>query len=125
VPIYGTTVFGLKCVSADGESEVTTSVSVSVNSSENTITSVNCQPSPQIANIGEQITWTASPIPFSNLYTYSWSGDDGLSGSGQTVTKTYLTTGTKTATVDIGGATNPQSCKGQVRVTASPSFDEF
>ncbi|MBM2818154.1 MAG: hypothetical protein HW401_744, partial [Parcubacteria group bacterium] len=124
LPIYGTTTFGLKCVSGDGSSEISKVVTVNINSSANTIASVNCQPSPKIANIGQQVTWTVSPIPFSNLYTYSWSGD-GLTGSAQTVTKTYSTTGTKTGIVDIGGASNPQQCTGTVRITASPSFDEF
>ncbi|MEK7165744.1 MAG: LamG domain-containing protein, partial [Patescibacteria group bacterium] len=68
LPIYGTTIFGLKCVSGDASSEITKSVTVNINSSANTITSVNCQPSPKIANIGQQITWTVSPIPFSGLY---------------------------------------------------------
>ena len=122
-PLINTTAYTLRCKDSNGNTD-TKGVTLTVNQFE-TITSVNCQASPQIANIGQDITWTVAPVPASGSYTYSWSGDDNLSGSSQIVTKSYSTTGTKTGIVDIGGATNPQQCTGTVRVTASPSFDEF
>lgn len=64
-------------------------------------TTANGSPNPALVN--QQVTWIAA-VPqtsCSSPFTYSWSGTDGLSGSGQSVTKTYATTGTKDATVTI------------------------
>jgi len=62
-----------------------------------------------------QVRWDAfvNPAsPSSGSYTYSWSGDDGLSGSTQTVNKTYSTGGPKNAQVSVTsqGLTRSASC---------------
>lgn len=89
------------------------------------VISVNCGATPQTANIGQPVTWTIVPDP-AGAYTYSWSGDENLTGSTESVIKSYLTVGTKNASVDIsGGGAMPQQCTATVKVMASPSFDEF
>src|SRR3989338_1540660 len=65
----------------------------------------SCVGSPSTATIGTPITWTASQTSTlqssQGHYIWSWSGTDGLSGSTQSVVKSYGTAGTKTATVII------------------------
>lgn len=94
-------------------------------SSANSITSVNCESSVDVANIGQDVVWDVYVVPPSNSYTYSWSGDENLSGSTKTVAKSYSTVGVKNGRVDVGGTGNPQQCTATVRVKVSPYFDEF
>ena len=59
-------------------------------------------PAPNPSYPGGDVTWTATPFgechgPFS----YSWTGDDSLSGTGQTVTHTYESLGSYDATVTV------------------------
>ena len=79
--------------------------------------SVTCSASPNPANSGQSVTWTASPSGGSGTYTqYSWSG--AVSGTTKQVTSIYTNTTsstmTKTATVtvtDSNGITSaPFSC---------------
>jgi hypothetical protein len=53
------------------------------------------------AFITETVTWTAVPTGGTGTYTYSWAGDDSLTGNTKTVDKAYSTTGTKKARVTI------------------------
>ena len=57
---------------------------------------------PATGNIGDNITYSVSGISGgSGIYTYAWSGSDSLTGTNSSVTKSYTTTGTKTATCVI------------------------
>jgi len=47
---------------------------------------------------GSTVNWTATPNP-AGTYTYSWTGIDGLTGTSNPISKTYSTSGTKTANV--------------------------
>lgn len=54
-------------------------------------------------------------------YRYSWSGDDGISGSAQSVSTSYETGGTKRATVIVtDSASNTATASCAVAVTAPP-----
>lgn len=83
---------------------------------------VSCSVFPTSANTGQNVTWSASPSGGSGSYTYSWSGTDGLSGSTQSVTRTYSTAGTKTASVTVtsGAEQITQSCSNSLIVTNPP-----
>lgn len=66
----------------------------------------------------DAVTWSASVSGIPNPITISWSGTDGLSGSGTSTEKTYSTAGSKTATVSVteSGANTSVSC-GNINVT--------
>ncbi len=59
----------------------------------------SCYPSNPSAIVGDTITWSVTSAG-SNL-SYAWSGTDGLSGTGQTASITYTTSGTKDASVVV------------------------
>ncbi len=79
--------------------------------SENPI-SVSCTANPSNASVNDTVTFTAHITGNASNPTYSWSGTDGISGSSSTITKSFSTTGTKTATVSVtsGGRTASANC---------------
>ena len=62
------------------------------------------------------VNWIATSTGGTVTPTYSWSGTDGLSGTGDSLAKTYVATGTKQATVLVtsGTATTSVNCYGSV-----------
>ena len=70
----------------------------------------SCAGFPSTAVVGQSVTWSANGSDGNGSYSYSWGGD--VSGSGQSVTNTYSTPGTKNATVYIssGGSTGTRNC---------------
>ncbi|MEI8337831.1 MAG: hypothetical protein WCF92_01640 [bacterium] len=78
----------------------------------NPIVSVSCD---GIAS-GNSITWSGSATGGSGDFSYSWAED--ASGSGQTVTNTYSTSGTKTGTLtvfdSISGIPNATTCSATI-----------
>ncbi|MFY9462425.1 MAG: hypothetical protein WAP51_04470 [Candidatus Sungiibacteriota bacterium] len=85
--------------------------------------SASCSVSPGAAYTGQNVTWGASASGGTGSYTYSWSGTDGLSGTTQSVQKSYSTPGNKSGniTVTSGSQTvGPQSCSNSVNVTPPP-----
>jgi len=81
------------------------------------------------ASIGTPITWAVEVTGGAGQYTYSWSGSDGLTGSGASATQTYDSTGLKDATVLIssGGQTVSQACGDSVSIHryVSPSTTNY
>ena len=65
---------------------------------------VSCQ-SDLPVRVNETMTWRATVSGGSGDYTYLWSGTEGLSGTEQTITKTYSTTGFKSARVTVTDVT--------------------
>lgn len=85
----------------------------------------SCSVTPSSITTGQSATWSASPSGGNGSYTYSWSGSDSLSGSAQTIVKTYGTSGTKNGSVTIssnGESTGALSC-GTVTVSTPEGFD--
>jgi hypothetical protein len=76
----------------------------------------SCYGTPNPVVINNAATWHALVSGGTGPYTYSWSGTDGLTGTGSSVSKIYNTTGTKTASVLVtsGTATTSVSCFGAV-----------
>jgi hypothetical protein len=62
---------------------------------------VNCYANPQTSYVGSPIAWYATASGGNGYYTYSWTGSDLLSSNLSTVSKTYYSEGTKTATVTV------------------------
>lgn len=73
---------------------------VIVNISGSSLTA-SCSVSPVSALAGESVTWTAYPEGGTGSYSYSWSGTNGLSGDIKSVTPTYTSAGTKSASVTV------------------------
>ncbi|MFA6190017.1 MAG: hypothetical protein WC711_00665 [Candidatus Staskawiczbacteria bacterium] len=80
---------------------------------------VTCSADKTSALLNTPVVWTAVASGGSGSYTYSWSGTDSLSGSTVSVSKSYQSVGTKTASViaTSGGNSSPAtSCSNNVNV---------
>lgn len=66
-----------------------------------TSVAASCAASPNPAARNESVTWTATASGGTAPYTYQWTGSDGLSGSGVSVSHSYAVVGTKTAQVQV------------------------
>jgi len=68
-------------------------------------------------NGGPQVTWTGIASGGNGIYSYYWTGDEGLVAQGQYVSKTYLTNGVKNVylTINSGdGQTITRTCSATV-----------
>lgn len=61
----------------------------------------SCYPTSSNGNIGDSVVWRVSAYGGTGYYNYSWSGTNGLSGSGSSISINYNSAGSKTATVNI------------------------
>lgn len=79
---------------------------------------VSCYPMSLSTNTGNRMTWYASAYGGNGSYHYSWTGTDGLSGTGQSISKTYYSSGYKNASITVisGGQTVSSNCDGSVDV---------
>lgn len=83
---------------------------------------VSCYPMPLSAQVGQSVIWYANAYGGDGVsYNYTWTGDEGLSGYGQSITKSYAYSGYKNASVSVisGGQTKSINCSGSVNVTGS------
>jgi hypothetical protein len=73
---------------------------------------ISCFPDKTNVDINKSVTWRAYAKYGTGYYKYSWSGTDNLSSYSDHVTKTYSTTGAKTAQVAVtsGGKTFYKDC---------------
>jgi len=73
---------------------------------------VSCYSSYMNSNVGDRIVWNASVSGGNGNYFMSWSGNDGLSGNGSSISIVYHNPGTKTASVVVtsGGQTVTRNC---------------
>ncbi|MBI3572547.1 PKD domain-containing protein [Candidatus Kaiserbacteria bacterium] len=78
-----------------------------------------CSASPTSAFINDTITWTASPSGGTSPYTYVWTGDGSLFGTGVSIQKSYTSTGTKNASVTVTDSAIPTHAS--VTASCSPS----
>lgn len=80
--------------------------------------SVSCYSMPTSASVGTTISWRSNPTGGNGSYYVTWSGSEGLSGYGTTISKSYAYTGSKTATVTVtsGGQSISQNCSNSVDV---------
>ncbi|MBI2023836.1 PKD domain-containing protein [Candidatus Giovannonibacteria bacterium] len=86
--------------------------------------SVSCSASPSTINTGESTTWTATVTGGAGSPTFSWSGTNGLSGTSQTVIKTYNSAGTKNAEVRVTSGTEIETASCSLTVnTPQPDYN--
>ncbi|MEN9912898.1 MAG: hypothetical protein RLY66_306 [Candidatus Parcubacteria bacterium] len=78
----------------------------------------SCYPMPLNIDEGDRATWQAQAYGGNGSYYFSWSGTDGLSGTGQAISKRYSNEGYKSATVTVrsGNQTVSRNCDGTLRV---------
>jgi hypothetical protein len=85
----------------------------------------SCYPLNLSVRTGDSVTWTASAYGGNGSYNYTWSGTDGLSGYGSSVSKIYFSSGSKTASVTVtsGGQTITKICDGVANVYGDTSYN--
>ncbi len=82
--------------------------------------SVSCSANTTSASVGSSVRWSAYVYGGnSGSYSYTWSGTDGIYGSGQSIYYTYNNPGYKTASVSVysNGQTANASCNNTVNIT--------
>lgn len=62
---------------------------------------VSCRPNTASAVANTAVSWSASGVGGNGIYTYSWTGTDGLTGTTNPVSQNYTTEGTKTASITV------------------------
>ncbi len=85
--------------------------------------SATCSVSPTSAITGAAVTWTAVPSGGTGAYTYSWSGTDGISGSSISISPSYASPGSKTASVLVtsGSQSTSFACSNSVSIAGAAS----
>lgn len=63
--------------------------------------SVSCAASSSNINTGDSVDWIATVSGGTSPYTFDWTGSEDLSGSNESVSKTYSDEGSKTASVTV------------------------
>ena len=89
------------------------------NNGNNQGLNIGCYSDPAAIHANQPVTWLAEVTGGVAPYTYSWTGSDSLSGSGQSVVKTYSTLGEKNAIVTVtsaDGKTGSRSCTNTLAV---------
>ena len=84
--------------------------------------SVSCRVSPTRAEVGDNVTWSATASGgTSTNYIYSWTG--AVTGSGSTKTTSFNSIGVKTATVTVsaGGQTATRTCSMTIEAPEAPA----
>ena len=81
----------------------------------------SCSVSPSSVDAGGYLDWYASASGGTGLYTYSWTGTDGLYGNSSYVSKPYFSAGPQTGTVTItsGGQSITANCSAVVNEVSS------
>ncbi|MFH0755337.1 MAG: PKD domain-containing protein [bacterium] len=77
---------------------------------------VNCYANPQTSYIGSPITWYATVSGGNGYYSYSWAGSDLLNSNESAITKTYYSSGNKTASITVisNGVSVTKQCNAYV-----------
>lgn len=99
-------------VITSGTQSITKTCTTVVNPPSESSFSLTCSASPSSALTNNEITFTANPTGGTGTYTYSWTGDDSLSGTTAIVKKSYIARGQKNATVTVvsGNETKTATC---------------
>jgi hypothetical protein len=79
---------------------------------------VSCSANMTFAPVGTRVVWEAYVSGGSGSYRYEWSGSEGLHGTGRSISYSYNSPGTKSASVTVrsGSRTYRQNCSNYVTV---------
>jgi hypothetical protein len=106
----GTKTFQARTRDVDGLLSTWTTYTVTV---VDGVTIASCSASPSTITAGQSATWSATVSGGAAPYSYRWAGTDGVTGSGTTLTQTYLLSGNKSVTLtvtDAVGAVTTKTC---------------
>jgi hypothetical protein len=112
-----TTTYTYSCTSANGTHTLAATLNVA-----QAALAASCSASPTSVTTGQSTSWTSVVSGGSSPYSYSWSGTDSLSGTSANISKTYTTTGTKTASLTVTSADNQTktvNCDNSVSVSST------
>ncbi len=86
---------------------------------------VNCYPLDMSVDEGDVVRWQATAYGGNGSYNYTWTGTNGLSGSGSSISKRYSSEGYKSATVRVRSGTQDisRNCDGTVYVNAEDHYN--
>ena len=108
-----------------GDASTTAKCSTTVQSSGGGTTnslpfSLMCIVNPQIGNIGDSFTFTASSTGgvAASTTIYSWSGDENATGTSASITKSFSSVGTKNITVNATSGTQSASSQCSIVVNS-------
>lgn len=93
-------------VITSGSQSITKSCTVTVTTTTGGGFDGVCSVSPSTVSVGDTVHWGASASGGTGTYAYSWSGDDGLSGATDTLSKIYSSPGIKLGIVAITSGSN-------------------
>lgn len=96
----------------EGDNCSTAPMMITVTSGAQPLTA-SCRPSPASVDAGTPTNWTAYVSGGTGAHTITWSGSDGLSGIGPSVSKSYAAAGSYTANItvtDSVGMSTSTSC---------------
>ena len=60
-----------------------------------------CSVNPSSVSVGGYLNWSISAVGGNGSYTYYWTGTDGLSANSPSISKAYVTCGTKSGIVTM------------------------
>ena len=86
-----------------------------------------CYPQPLSTYVGTTVQWMSSVSGGVDNYNITWIGDEGLYGYGPSITKTYNTSGSKTASISVisGGQTTTVNCSNSINVMDNVSSGNY
>lgn len=81
---------------------------------------ISCYANSSSVHTGDTVNWYANISGGNGSYYSTWTGTDGLSGYGSSISKTYYSNGSKTASITVtsAGQTITRSCGSSVNVYA-------
>ena len=87
--------------------------------------SISCS-APASITAGQSARWEAFPSGGTGIYTYAWTGDDGLSGIAKFVDHIYSNAGSYNANIAVtsGAQTISQDCTGSLVVNILPACSD-
>jgi hypothetical protein len=97
----------------------TTPTRVVTSNNNNNGLNVACYADPQTASINQPVSWAVEVTGGQGQYKYTWSGTDGLTGSGSSLIKYYTTSGEKSAVVSVtsaDGLSSTHACSNTVTI---------
>ena len=86
-----------------------------------------CFSQPISATVGTTVQWSSSVYGGNGTYNITWVGDEGLTGYGPSITKTYMSPGSKTASIRVvsGSQSVSMNCSNTINVMTGISSGNY
>lgn len=93
----------------DEDSDDCSTVVVGDDDDDDSDLKISCSVNTTRTGVGQTVYWTTNVSGGNGNYDYDWSGSDSLDGNRSTISKSYSTTGTKTARVTVESGSKSKS----------------